>query len=89
MKGRDVEIGFALCEFSDGVLTRGPVASGSRTSVNVPLRCPPGSRARGIWHTHPDDDDPRPSQTDLRNAMDAGLEFVCVEFRKKTRCYTV
>ena len=71
------EIGATLCRFPDGRLARGPVVSGTRTSLSIPVMCPPGAGMEGLWHTHPGGQ-AFPSQTDLASARQHGAKVLCV-----------
>ena len=82
------EIGFSMCERSDGSLTHGPVARGTPTSVSIPVSCPPGTVFVGLGHTHP-----RgvafPSQQDIRSARQTGARNLCIRSDDRTACFQV
>ena len=80
------EIGFTICRRTGGSLTRGPVASGTRTAVNIPLVCPPGSSVEGLWHTHPGGV-AFPSSADLKSARRFGAKVLCITSDVETRCF--
>ncbi len=71
------EIGFSLCRYPSGQLTHGPVVSGTPTSVNIPVACPPGARFEGLFHTHPGGV-AYPSNTDIRSARKVRAEHLCI-----------
>ncbi len=72
----DVETGWAVCQGPHGQLTSGPVASGTRHNVVIPMSCPPGYRPIGADHIHPPGY-PNPSAQDIAEAQRLSLEFVC------------
>lgn len=80
------EMGFTICQGQKG-LTRGPVAHGTPTSVNVTVQCPVGSKLLGIFHTHPRGTS-RPSATDVRSAQSIKAKVLCVQSeRDGLQCY--
>ena len=80
------ELGFTICQGANG-LTRGPVAHGTPTSVNVRVQCPVGSQMLGIYHTHPGGTS-RPSSTDVHSAVSMGAKVLCVQSdRDGLQCY--
>ena len=83
-----VEVGFTLCRRPSGVLTRGPAVSGTRTAVNIPLLCPPGSSLEGLFHTHPGGV-AFPSQTDKSSARKFDAKVLCITNDTQTRCFRV
>lgn len=69
------EHGFAICN-ANGRLLRGPESVGHRYGVKVDVTCPRGSRAVGIFHTHPGGV-VEPSPADIREARRFGVPYVC------------
>ena len=88
MGQRENEKGFSVCEFADGGLTHGPVAHGTPTSVQIPIACPPGSRFRGMHHTHPGGI-AQPSATDIRSARRVGADVLCIDADGDFACFQV
>ena len=84
----DRERGYTYCE-RRGKPVKGSSATGDSHSVKFPVRCPPGSKARALMHTHPSGSI-RPSRQDLRASSQHG-RAVCVGSRLAGRmiikCY--
>ena len=83
------ERAFLVCRGGAGELSAGPVVTGSHDHVPMPQECPLGTRAIGVCHDHPPGDSIEPSDADVRETKDAGLEFVCVVFDGELKCYPV
>tara|TARA_Y100000310_G_scaffold204991_1_gene205284 strand:- start:386 stop:748 length:363 start_codon:yes stop_codon:yes gene_type:complete len=81
-----VEVGFTLCRTPQGGLTRGRVARGTRTSVNIPLGCPPGAKLEGFFHTHPGGV-AVPSDLDFKAARKARVSVLCVQNDSQLSCF--
>lgn len=71
------ERGASICRRPDGSLVFGPFATGTPVSVNVPIRCPPGAKFHGIYHTHPDGV-PIPSGQDLKSGRQTNSQVLCI-----------
>jgi len=84
------EMGFILCRNSRGRVKAGPMQTGDRTSVNVPVRCPAGYRPEALWHTHPSGS-LQLSHQDIATGRQHGIPNVCVSNGRKgtTRCFRV
>ena len=80
------EFGFSICQYQDGQLAAGPLMSGTPTSVQVPLTCPPGAKLRSIFHTHPGGA-AYPSDTDIQSTLKAGLDTLCIQNDAELRCF--
>ncbi len=44
------EVGFSLCRTAQGKLVAGPMATGSPTSVQIPVSCPTSARFDSLYH---------------------------------------
>jgi len=88
MVTRRNEVGFTMCRAKGGGLTHGPVVSGTPTSVDIPVRCPPGSSMVGLFHTHPKGV-AYPSDTDIRSAIKVGAKALCVQSDTELACFRV
>jgi len=84
------EIGTLVCRKKDGTLVRNGIHKGDQSSVNVSLKCPPGSRREALWHTHPSGS-LQLSSKDIKTGKEHDIPFVCVSNGKKnsTRCYPI
>ena len=80
------EFGFAVCQYSDGQLTHGPVMTGTPNSVQVPLTCPPNTKLKSIFHTHPRGV-AYPSDTDIESTLKAGLDTLCIQNDSSLKCF--
>ena len=82
------EIGYALCQQPDGSYVNGPVAEGTPVSVNIPIRCPSGTKFVGLYHTHPGGV-PYPSNTDIQSAARVRAAQLCIEVPEtgQTNCF--
>ena len=78
------ERSYTVCK--NGGYSRGPTRVGTRTNVEIIVRCPLGSKPVAIFHTHPNGN-PLPSALDLRTTRQLRVPYVCVKARGKTRCY--
>ena len=83
-----VEVGFTMCRTGAGALVRGPLATGTRTRLNIPISCPPGSVMEGLFHTHPGGQ-ASPSQRDVASAKQYGAKVLCITNDTTTRCFRV
>ena len=82
----DVEHGFCLCQKGKQI-TRGLKVSGGSHHVDIPLRCPPGSKVVGVSHYHPGGSSSL-SEQDKQTAQDKHLSYVCITRREgKAKCY--
>lgn len=82
----DVEHGFSLCQKGKNI-TPGPRATGSSHHVDIPLRCPSGSKVVGVSHYHPGGSSSL-SEQDKQTARDKHLSYVCITRRGgKAKCY--
>ncbi len=83
------EIGFAMCRVrKTRQLVRGPVASGSPTRVDIPIKCPPGSDFEVMVHTHPGGR-AEPSSLDMRTAQRFGAKASCIASDTELKCHPV
>ena len=80
------EIGASICRRPNGTFVFGPFATGTPTSVNVPIKCPPGSRFHGIYHTHPGGV-PIPSRQDIKSGQITGSKTLCINADGRVRCW--
>ena len=83
----EVERGAVIC-CSNKRCTLGPMSKGTRTRVLIDLRCPPGMKPVGTWHTHPGGHS-YPSGPDLKNLQKVGLSMSCVTGRQGLKCYRI
>jgi len=81
------EVGAAICCDARRCVL-GPLSAGTRTRVEVNLKCPPGMRPVGTIHTHPGGL-PLPSQMDIENLRRAGLRVSCIVAETGARCYLI
>ncbi len=82
------EVGFALCRTPANKVVRGPAATGTPTSVNIPVACPPNSQFFGLHHSHPGGV-PTPSPTDRASAARVGAKELCITNDSVTKCHSV
>ena len=83
------EIGFALCRVQKtGRLVRGPVAQGTPTSVDIPIKCPPGSDFEVMVHTHPGGS-AEPSALDIRTGQRFRAKSLCIASDTELKCHPV
>ena len=84
------EIGFTVCRTPSGQLTHGPVATGTPTSVNIPVVCPPGSKLIALHHSHPGGI-ARPSRTDVETAIRVKAKHLCIQVPEtgELKCFRV
>lgn len=83
------EIGFALCRVrKTGRLVRGPVAEGTPTRVDIPIKCPPGSEFEVMVHTHPGGK-ADPSALDRRTAQRFKAKALCIASDTELKCHPV
>ena len=86
----DREVGAAICACNKtGEVTLGAMAIGpDQYTVSVPISCPSGHRAIGVWHTHPGGV-AEPSQADRRQMRQLGLKHACITVPDtgETRCH--
>jgi len=87
MKIPDFEIGAPIC-CNRNRCVLGKISKGSRTRVSVRIKCPEGTKPVGIWHTHPGGR-AEPSEADILNLYNAGLDISCVTNEKETRCFRI
>ena len=82
------EVGASICQKPNGQYVFGPKATGTPTSVNVPVSCPAGSKFVGIYHTHPGGI-PVPSPMDLTSGRSVNAKLLCIKVPEtgQTRCY--
>lgn len=80
------EIGFTLCRATDGSLVTGPMAEGTPVSVNIPIRCPVGSKFDSLFHTHPGGI-AYPSNQDIQSAKRVGAKNICIDADGTMRCF--
>lgn len=78
------ERGYTFCKRGKK-LTRGVESTGDAHSVSVSVGCPPRSKPRAIFHTHPSGS-LQPSARDLDAAKQHNLP-VCIKAGRKVRCY--
>ncbi len=83
----DKETAFIVCVNRKGELSRGASATGSISTVSVPVRCSPGTRAVAIVHSHPSGI-PLPSDKDMQTSRAHGNIPICVRTEAHgVRCY--
>lgn len=83
------ELGFAACRTLDGRLMRGPTASGTPTSVSIPVNCPTGTVFEMLFHTHPGGVS-FPSQQDIQSALKVGAKTLCIlSERDGMKCFRI
>ena len=83
------EIGFALCRVREtGRLVRGPVAQGTPTRVDIPIKCPPGSDFEVMVHTHPGGS-AEPSALDIRTGQRFSAKSLCIASDTELKCHPV
>lgn len=86
--GGPVERGFTGCAMPDGRLAHGPIATGTPTSVSIPVACPPGGEPQFLWHSHPGGV-AYPSKQDIKSTREVGLRDLCITVPEQgeTRCF--
>jgi proteasome lid subunit RPN8/RPN11 len=84
----EVEVGAAICCDSKRCKL-GPVSKGTPRRVVISLRCPPGMKPVGSWHSHPNNGDSYPSSADIKNLRKAGLNISCVSGRQGLKCFRI
>ena len=82
------EVGASVCRFPSGRLAFGPWSSGTPTSVNVSVECPPGARFESIYHTHPGGV-AYPSAQDVASARKVGAQSLCINADGDLKCFRV
>jgi len=71
------EVGFTVCRTPTGRLVRGPVTSGTPTSVDIVVECPPGSEPFALVHTHPGGIN-TPSAMDVKSGQRFRMSAMCI-----------
>lgn len=71
------EHGFAIYEYPDGTLVRGPVTTGTWNAVSISIPDMPGAELEALWHTHPGGV-PSPSSRDMSEARRVGADWVFI-----------
>jgi len=82
-----VEIGSPIC-CKGKICKLGKASKGTPTRVEVELKCPPGFKPVGIFHTHPGGR-AFPSRTDIENLRKAKLPVSCIATERETRCFLI
>jgi hypothetical protein len=88
-----LEHGFVICEKCTGQgeerLVRGRETVGHKYGVNVDVTCPPGTKPKCLWHTHPGTGNLHPSEADMKAAKENNIEWVCVQIPEtgQLACY--
>ena len=80
------EIGASICGAPDGSIAFGPWATGTPTSVQVEVGCPPGMDFLGIYHTHPGGV-AQPSAQDIQSGLAVNAKHLCISADGDLRCY--
>lgn len=82
------EIGGVIC--CKGVKCTIPklYSQGQHSNVTVPIGCPPGYKAAGVWHTHPDGV-AYPSNKDIASLRKARIPISCITNNITTKCYKI
>lgn len=84
------EYGFSLCRTRGGAIVAGPVATGTPTSVQIPVACPKGSTFFGLYHTHPGAGAVAyPSPTDVASGRRTGSKQLCIQSNRALNCYAL
>ena len=86
MRSPKNEVGFSMCRDGSGRLVFGPVATGTPTSVQIPVQCPPGASFEGLAHSHPGGI-PVPSRMDVSEALRLKAKVLCIDADGVTKCY--
>lgn len=82
------ELGFAGCVTANGQHVAGPVATGTPTSVDIPLRCPPGAKLSYLFHSHPGGV-AYPSPQDIKSALRFQVPVLCIASDKQLECFRI
>ena len=83
------EVGFTVCRVpGTGRLVRGPVTSGTPTSVDIVVECPPGSEPFALVHTHPGGVN-TPSAMDVKSGQRFRMSAMCIADDREMRCFPV
>ena len=83
------EVGFTVCKVrGTGQLVRGPVTTGTPTSVDIVVECPPGSEPFALVHTHPGGVN-TPSAMDVRSGQRFRMKAMCIADDRELRCFPV
>ena len=81
------EYGYSLCRDKSGrVKQKGPTAHGGTHNVDIPLRCPAGTKLAGVHHHHPGGSLSLSDQ-DRAAAKKHSLANICIKAGGKTKCY--
>lgn len=75
------EEAFLVCQGSGGELVAGNRITGSDSGVTFPTHCPVGTKPLFPFHTHPSDNNPRPSEADVRASLSRGFDRTAVGFQ--------
>lgn len=82
----DNEYGYSICRDKGGKLRKGPTTHGTSHNVDIPLRCPAGTKLAGVHHHHPGGSLSL-SEQDRAAARKHNLEHICIKAAGKTKCY--
>ena len=77
------ERGYTFCK--NGGPRKGIEVTGDVNSVAIPMSCPPGSKPRALFHTHPGGSLAM-SPLDIKTMREKGLP-VCIRAGNKIKCY--
>lgn len=91
-----VECGIIICRKPNGKQVIGAKACGNEHSVDVPIRCPLGTKRHALVHNHPIGP-AKPSGVDIRTALKHKVPYLCVmpgkfdlkKAAKTMNCYKV
>lgn len=83
---RDIERGYVICQGRR--ISKGPVTTGDRHSVDILVRCPAGSRPLAIVHNHPSGN-LSPSPLDIKTSREHNVPVICVTHGRRAKCYRV
>jgi hypothetical protein len=79
------ERGYLIYEQQDGTLSKGPTIIGDLTSVEIPLKVPPGAKPKALFHTH--SGSLTPSEQDLKTSAKYGLPLF-IECGDEVECFS-
>ncbi len=80
------EKGYLICRGKQG-LVRGKTVTGQKHSVNIPMKCPAGTRPVGLVHSHPSGN-PSLSSQDRLTGREFKIAHICtVTTSHGVKCY--
>ncbi len=71
-----VEKAATICETTEGRLVMGSQAVGTEDKVHLDPLCPVGSTMTGVWHRHPGEFKPIPSEADIKEIPPGGTSCI-------------